>query len=145
MPFPSQDLEFRRDILWSFLCSVKMRGECSFCWYWWNWWPSLFKLSFHKTVTYDVETGFMKVKKAWNCLNFQYLLQLGVYASEAMNWILYTLPRSWITYHCFYLNLRCPSAVWEACFSLVFSSSDPKGHVSYCHHWVSVVCRSSVR
>jgi len=35
-----------------FLClesSVKMRGDCSFCWYWWNWWPSLFELSFHKT------------------------------------------------------------------------------------------------
>jgi hypothetical protein len=33
-----------------FLCSVssvKMKGDCSFCWYWWNWWPSLFKLSFH--------------------------------------------------------------------------------------------------
>jgi hypothetical protein len=22
---------------------------------------------------------------------------------------------------------------------LVFSSPDPKGHVSYCHHWASVV------
>jgi len=22
---------------------VKMRGNCSFCWYWWNWWPSLFR------------------------------------------------------------------------------------------------------
>jgi hypothetical protein len=26
---------------------VKVRGDCSLCWYWWNWWPSLFKLSFH--------------------------------------------------------------------------------------------------
>ena len=25
---------------------VKMRGDCSFCWYWWNWWPSLFKCLF---------------------------------------------------------------------------------------------------
>ena len=31
-------------------------------------------------------------------------------------------------------------------FRCVFSSPDPKGHVSYCHHWASVVCRpSSVR
>jgi hypothetical protein len=33
-----------------FFCSVssvKMTGDCSFCWYWWNWWSSLFKLSFH--------------------------------------------------------------------------------------------------
>ena len=30
--------------------SVKMRGDCSFCWYWWNRWPSLFKLSFHKKL-----------------------------------------------------------------------------------------------
>jgi hypothetical protein len=28
----------------------------------------------------------------------------------------------------------------------IFSSPDPKGHVSYCHHWASVVCHpSSVR
>jgi hypothetical protein len=26
----------------------KVRGGCSFCWYWSYWWPSLFKLSFHK-------------------------------------------------------------------------------------------------
>jgi hypothetical protein len=32
----------------SSVSSVKMRGDCSFCWYWWNRWPSLFKLSFHK-------------------------------------------------------------------------------------------------
>ena len=31
-------------------------------------------------------------------------------------------------------------------FKPFFSSPDPKGHVSYCHHWASVVCRpSSVR
>jgi hypothetical protein len=27
----------------------------------------------------------------------------------------------------------------------LFSSPDPKGHVSYCHHWASVVCHPSVR
>ena len=26
---------------------VKMKGDCSFCWYWWNCWPSLLSLSFH--------------------------------------------------------------------------------------------------
>ena len=26
---------------------VKMRDDCSFCWYWWNCWTSLFKLSFY--------------------------------------------------------------------------------------------------
>jgi len=33
-----------------FLCpanSVKVRDDCSFCWYWWNWRPSLFKFPFH--------------------------------------------------------------------------------------------------
>jgi hypothetical protein len=29
-----------------FVLSVKVRGDCSFC-YWLNCWPSLFKLSFH--------------------------------------------------------------------------------------------------
>jgi len=36
-----------------FMCSVnsvKMRGDCSFCWYCRNWWPSLFKLSFHNII-----------------------------------------------------------------------------------------------
>jgi hypothetical protein len=32
---------------WPRYSSVKMTGDCSFCWYWWNWWSSLFKLSFH--------------------------------------------------------------------------------------------------
>ena len=27
---------------------------------------------------------------------------------------------------------------------IIFSSPDPKGHVSYCHHWASVVVRPSV-
>ena len=48
--FPSQDLSYWCHMSWSFLCSVssvKMRGDCSFCWYWQNWWPSLFNLSFH--------------------------------------------------------------------------------------------------
>jgi hypothetical protein len=50
VPVPSQNLDFQRHMSWSFLCSVstvKMRGDCSFCWYWWNWWPSLLKISFH--------------------------------------------------------------------------------------------------
>ena len=29
------------------LFGVKMRGDCSLCWYWWNCWPPLFRLSFH--------------------------------------------------------------------------------------------------
>ena len=41
----SQDLDFQRHLLWSFLfsvSSVKMRGNILFRWYWRNWWPSLF-------------------------------------------------------------------------------------------------------
>ena len=44
MPVQSQDLDFRSPMSWSVLClvsSVKMRGDCSF-FYWWDWWPSLF-------------------------------------------------------------------------------------------------------
>jgi len=78
MPVPSQDLNFQRDIWWSFSCSVnsvkmsvcysvsrhfqqyfsyivavvKIIGDCLFCWYWWNWWPSLFKLSFHNFLVF---------------------------------------------------------------------------------------------
>jgi len=34
----------------AFLCSVKRRDDCSFCWYWWKWWSSLFILSFRSHV-----------------------------------------------------------------------------------------------
>ena len=52
VPVSSQDLDFQRQMSWSFLCSVssvKPRGYCWTCWCLWNWWPSLFKLPFHKT------------------------------------------------------------------------------------------------
>ena len=29
---------------------VKVRDECSFCWYWLSYWPPLFKLSFHNNT-----------------------------------------------------------------------------------------------
>jgi hypothetical protein len=44
------NLDFQRHMSLSFFCSVtsvKMRGDCLFCWYWWNFLPSLFKLAFH--------------------------------------------------------------------------------------------------
>jgi hypothetical protein len=31
VPVPSQDFDFQRHMSWSFLCSVKMGGDCSFC------------------------------------------------------------------------------------------------------------------
>ena len=34
---------------------------CSFCWYWWNCWPSLFKLSFHKTLKFKCVCVFLAV------------------------------------------------------------------------------------
>ena len=36
-----------RDLFLCSVSSVKMRGDCLFCWYWLNRWPSLFKFSFH--------------------------------------------------------------------------------------------------
>ena len=44
---PKPGSGFRMSYVVVFLCSVssvKMRGDCSFCWYWWNWWQSSFKL-----------------------------------------------------------------------------------------------------
>jgi hypothetical protein len=29
---------------------VKVRGDCSFCWYWWSCWLSLNKLYFHQVI-----------------------------------------------------------------------------------------------
>ena len=50
-PVLSQNIDFQRLMSFSSFCvqSVKVRGDCSLCWYWWNCWPSLFKLTFHNT------------------------------------------------------------------------------------------------
>ena len=40
---------FPKSYVMVFFCSVssvKMRGDCLFCWYWWNWWSGLLKFSF---------------------------------------------------------------------------------------------------
>jgi hypothetical protein len=37
---------------------VKMRGDCSFCWYWWNCWLSLFKDEFEDTK------GVIRIRKS---------------------------------------------------------------------------------
>ena len=55
-----------------FLCSgssVKMRGDCSFCWYWWNWWTSLLKLSFHNILKYysEIRERLTKRDKNFDC------------------------------------------------------------------------------
>ena len=42
-------------VLWA-----KLRGDCSFCWYWWKCWPSLFKLSFHKSFKIDYNIVWRK-------------------------------------------------------------------------------------
>ena len=47
MPVTSKDIDFQHHMLSFFVDWVKIRGECSSCWYWWNWLPSLFKLSVH--------------------------------------------------------------------------------------------------
>ena len=39
-------------IYFLFVQWVKVRGDCSFCWYWWICWPSLFNLSFHNTTLF---------------------------------------------------------------------------------------------
>ena len=47
MPVTSKDIDFQHHMLSFFVHWVKMRGDCSFCWYWWNWLPSLFNFSVH--------------------------------------------------------------------------------------------------
>jgi len=46
--FSSQELDFKRHMLWSLFRDqwVKVESYCSLCWYWWNDWPSLFKFLF---------------------------------------------------------------------------------------------------
>ena len=42
-------LEIQLSYVMVYFCSVssvKMRGDCLFCWYWWNWWSGLLKFSF---------------------------------------------------------------------------------------------------
>ena len=54
--------------------SVKMRDDCSFCWYWWNWWLSLFKLSFHKLVYHLVASAEISQFVIKRCIFFLCLL-----------------------------------------------------------------------
>ena len=49
---PKLGLEFPTSYGVCFVCSVnsvKMRSDCSFCWWWWNLCPSLFRRSFYNT------------------------------------------------------------------------------------------------
>jgi hypothetical protein len=52
-PVLCQNIDFQRLMSFSSFCVqwVKVKGDCSLCWYWWNCWPSLFKLTFHNTNT----------------------------------------------------------------------------------------------
>ena len=52
VPVPSLDLDFQRHMPCSFLQSVEVGGNWSFCWYWWNCWPILSKRSFHNWLTF---------------------------------------------------------------------------------------------
>jgi len=45
---------------------VKVRGDCSFCWYWLNCWPSLLKLSFHNLVAQQRFLGSSNWYFTWN-------------------------------------------------------------------------------
>ena len=44
---PSQNLDFKRHMSWSVLCSVSSVQMRDNCWYWWNCWQLPFILSFH--------------------------------------------------------------------------------------------------
>ena len=62
VPVPSQDLDFHRQISWSFYVQrYEVRGSCTFCWYCWNCWSSLFKLSFHNYI----EPGWLNELGSW--------------------------------------------------------------------------------
>jgi hypothetical protein len=70
-------------MLWSALCSVssvKMRDDCSFCWYWWNWWPSLFKLPFHNLTIFLCFLGIF-----FYCLSYSFTI---FPFHEAYSWFL---------------------------------------------------------
>jgi hypothetical protein len=56
----------------------KMRGDCSFCWYWWNWCPSLFKLSFYNVYDWWIDLCVMLLKKYFSYIVTWTNLQLHV-------------------------------------------------------------------
>jgi len=56
---PAQEFVFQRHMSWSFYVQwVKLRDDCSFCWYCRNNWPSLFKLSFHNLIIAPAYFGY---------------------------------------------------------------------------------------
>ena len=68
LPVPIQDLDFQHHMSWSFWCSmssVKMRVDCSFCWYWWHWSSQLFKFLF--VITFLCEIFEITVDMKMKC------------------------------------------------------------------------------
>jgi hypothetical protein len=53
VPVARHGPDFQRHMSWMFFFVLreKVRGDCSFCWYWLNCWPSLFTLFFMISVT----------------------------------------------------------------------------------------------
>ena len=49
---------------------VKVRSDCSLCWYWWNYLPLLFTLSFHNQHKAIMEKGFFLHFLQWHCRRF---------------------------------------------------------------------------
>ena len=86
MPVPSQKLDFLRHMSWSFFVCiqwVKMRGDCSFCWYWWNCWPSLFNLSFHKMTRMSI----LRNQSTWCMFTLFRLSIIALYFSRSLQWM----------------------------------------------------------
>ena len=74
---------------------VKMRGNCSFCWYWWSRLPSLFIV-----LSYN--------EKSWKL----YIIFLSTKPSDMKNGLLFVQPSSWLSL----VGMHRSSIPWPALF-----------------------------
>jgi len=71
---------------------IKVKGDCSFCWYWGNCWPSLYKVSFHikncNNYLFRLHANGTKYTLFWFViLFFMPNLHTWLIASGVNNWI----------------------------------------------------------
>jgi hypothetical protein len=87
----------------------------------------------------------LKIKPFNQCTLWNYLIFENVVSDHKIQ-IKLNIVRNYLYYsvHDFFWLLSHGHVFHISVFNL-FSSPDPKGHASYCHHWASVVCRPSVR
>ena len=53
-PTPGPEFLMSYVVVFSIFDELRSEVKCFLCWYWWNCWPSMFQLSFHNCIRYNI-------------------------------------------------------------------------------------------